>query len=98
MEHESPVCLTATTFPCPSSEDQERPGPSYPSGSGLGQECVIPETSGHEQLSSDQAALREDLPLQQVGSVLCPGLSNLHLDASLFTLDSGKVCDLVWHL
>ena len=56
MQHRIPVHLPVPASPAQSSEkDQERPGPSHPSCSGLGQQGVVSGTSEHEHLSTDQA-------------------------------------------
>lgn len=58
VEHWTLVCLPATS-PMPQILKKSRNGwsPSHPRGHGVGQESVVSGNSGHEHLSTDEAAL-----------------------------------------
>ena len=81
-----PFCPTS---PAQGTEKyQERPGPSHPSGSGLGEESVMSQTSHHEHMSFDPAAPSGGPPAAAAGPDPVPSLHNLHLHAWRLSGDS----------
>ncbi|KAJ1130838.1 hypothetical protein NDU88_009185 [Pleurodeles waltl] len=80
VELRPPVRLSAHTTPAQSSEeDQARPGPSYPGGSGLGAKSLVSRALEHGHSSSDQTAHLGGSSVTAAGTVIHPNLSTLRL-------------------